>query len=269
MAGAGVLMGLAPTVLATVAPSLEEMALLFDHRPFLTFLISAGSPGIYITRLFSDTDPELPLYEFGESHAWNLWVPRTPVAAVLVSIFEYLLALGSISNVTQISLDLAYKSIVSWSCPNKWWVLGWGIAPTAVYMIAAVVFKFTSPRVTRKHIKGKNWVQWFWRYEFSPCSCRVRPSYEVNKLAKSQMARYIAPGFSYAHLVIGTAVLSSLLYVPFRDAIPLVVRWIFSGIIARMLVAYELACLAQNGWMDPEFVRYHKSDYDEAPTASR
>jgi hypothetical protein len=246
MAGAGVLMGLVPSVLSTIAPSLEEMALLFDHRPFLCFLISAGSPGIYITRLFSDTDPELPLKEFGESHHWNLWTAEDTSTQILLSIFQYTLAIGSITNTVWIAVDLGYKSIVSWSCPRKWWVMGWTISPIAIYMTAAIVFKITSSREKEKHV-ASNIIQWLWRYEFLPCSQRRRPSYKVNKRVMSQMARYIAPGFSYAHLVLGTSVLSSLLYIPFRDAIPLVARWIASGIMMRSLVAYELACLAQCG----------------------
>jgi hypothetical protein len=54
---AGVILGIMPTLLSTIGPSIAETSLLSAHRPFLSFLISMGAPAIWSTRVFEYNDP--------------------------------------------------------------------------------------------------------------------------------------------------------------------------------------------------------------------
>ena len=54
---ASVIMGLTPTLLASLGPSVAETSLLSAHRPLLSFLISLGAPVVYPMRVFDFTDP--------------------------------------------------------------------------------------------------------------------------------------------------------------------------------------------------------------------
>lgn len=57
---ASVIMGLTPTLLASLGPSVAEASLLSTHRPLLSllsFLISLGAPVVYPMRVFDFTDP--------------------------------------------------------------------------------------------------------------------------------------------------------------------------------------------------------------------
>lgn len=47
-----VVLGLMPTLLAYIGPSVAEISLLSAHRPLLSFLISMGAPAIWLTRVF-------------------------------------------------------------------------------------------------------------------------------------------------------------------------------------------------------------------------
>ena len=49
---AAVIMGLTPTILVSLGPSIAETSLLSAHRPLLSFLISLGAPAVYPTRVF-------------------------------------------------------------------------------------------------------------------------------------------------------------------------------------------------------------------------
>jgi hypothetical protein len=52
LTASGVVLGLLPTLLAVISPSIAELALLSVHRPFLSSLISIGSPAVLQTRVF-------------------------------------------------------------------------------------------------------------------------------------------------------------------------------------------------------------------------
>lgn len=52
-----VVLGLMPTLLATIGPSIAEMAVLSSYRPFLCFLIALGAPAIWPTRLLEYGNP--------------------------------------------------------------------------------------------------------------------------------------------------------------------------------------------------------------------
>lgn len=58
---ASVIMGLTPTLLASLGPSVAETSLLSAHRPLLSFLISLGAPAVYPMRVFDFIDPYLAL----------------------------------------------------------------------------------------------------------------------------------------------------------------------------------------------------------------
>ncbi len=54
---AAVILGIMPTLLSSIGPSIAETSLLSAHRPFLSLLISMGAPAIWPTRIFKYKDP--------------------------------------------------------------------------------------------------------------------------------------------------------------------------------------------------------------------
>jgi hypothetical protein len=76
---AGVILGIMPTLLSGIGPSIAETSLLSAHRPFLSLLISMGAPAIWPTRIFKYNNP---IHVLGGQDKLNLkpvriWNART------------------------------------------------------------------------------------------------------------------------------------------------------------------------------------------------
>lgn len=98
MASAQVLLGLTPTILALLGPSPMELSLLtvIAKRPLLALLLALACPSVYLGRAFDSTPPLDVLKERpGRRPQWR---PKGAKRFGLV-IAQYLLALGSLSNV--------------------------------------------------------------------------------------------------------------------------------------------------------------------------
>lgn len=150
---AGVVLGLLPTLLAVLSPSIAELALLSIHRPILSTLISIGSPGVLQTRVFEYEDPAVSL-DLPDSY--NA-ITRTALAlgpwdratAGVISICEYLLVLASGVNVIYLSIELGIKSILSWGCTRSWPAMLWAVFPIVIHTIGACGYRLTLDPSTR------------------------------------------------------------------------------------------------------------------------
>lgn len=53
MLAATVILGLMPTIISYIGPTVEEISLVPLHRPFFTLLIASGAPAVHPIRSFS------------------------------------------------------------------------------------------------------------------------------------------------------------------------------------------------------------------------
>ena len=122
-----VILGVLPTLLAVLSPSISEVALLSSHRPFLSVLLSLGSPGVLQTRIFEYLDPaELlgPVDADVKSSKIQLTVGPWPwVSSAILSAFEYCVVLASIANMLYLAIELGERAILTWGCTKTWYVL--------------------------------------------------------------------------------------------------------------------------------------------------
>lgn len=81
------MLGLLPTLLSTIAPSIPEMALLSSYRPMLSFILSLGAPVIWPSRIFEYSDPQNAIIL---EDAKPLIPPRKAWLAAEISLFQYL-----------------------------------------------------------------------------------------------------------------------------------------------------------------------------------
>ena len=146
MAGAAILLGLAPTILGTLAPALEDLALLGGQRPLLALLLAAGTPSLSAAKPLGDASPLEPLLNRLRS-ARGVFAGGArrgnDAAAIAINVAEYVIAIACAANVVDLSLDLMWRTVVSWSCPNWGWVIGWSSIPTALYFLAMLLFRYT------------------------------------------------------------------------------------------------------------------------------
>ena len=286
MAGASILLGLAPTILGTLAPAVEDLALLGAHRPLLALLLAAGTPALAANNPLGEPNPLAPLHR--RRDAVRLGGParrRHPRAlATALNVAEYLLAAACAANVVQLSYDLMLRTVVTWSCPNWGWVIGWSSLPAGLCLLAGLLFRATvrpepraEPPGAGRDAKGSpsgaaarlmpppdlepdhhapasaqpsggGVLGFLWRHEFAPCAQRQpAPVVRVSRAWPVQLLRAAIPLGCFVQYVFGTAILSSLFPVIVRDAFPVLVRYAVSGGVVHAVVAFELRNLAEKG----------------------
>lgn len=147
LATSGVVLGLLPTLLAVLSPSIAELALLSAQRPFLACMLSVGAPGVLQTRVFEYEDPA-ELIDAEESarrtgRTQLVLGPWSKGMSVLVSVLEYLLAAASIVNTIHMAVELERRGILSWGCTRNWPTIVWACIPLVIHGIAAIGYKLT------------------------------------------------------------------------------------------------------------------------------
>ena len=137
MAAASVALGLLPTLLATIGPTISETSLLSSQRPVLAFLVSLGAPATQPTRLFEYEDPIDLLGSRGNKLViFHLGV----FPAAVVSGLEYTLAAIAVGNALQTSYQLGVATVSATSCTIWELPLIWSLLSVVVHLIAAIGF---------------------------------------------------------------------------------------------------------------------------------
>lgn len=133
MASAGVVLGLMPSLLSSLGPTLAESSLLMLERPLLSSLLVLGGPALYPFRPFDHQDPLEALKQPSRT------LPRIPSshgAHLMISLVQYLLALAAAVNVVTVSLQLGVQTVVTWKKDQSYYPLAWVILPLAIHLIA-------------------------------------------------------------------------------------------------------------------------------------
>lgn len=129
-----VTLGLVPTLLVFVGPSVAEVSLLYLHRPILSALLSLGTPTIWTgSNLFEANTPDR-----ARGTTMDALVPRRvgPRVAAALSAGEYLLAAGAATNSILTALETGQKTILTWGCTTQFLPLIWAVFPSLVYAVA-------------------------------------------------------------------------------------------------------------------------------------
>lgn len=136
---AAVILGILPGLLGSLGARLSEISYLSVHRPVLSLLLAVGSPAVWPTRVFEYDDPVDTVKE-GLN---KLVIPNLsdrPRASACLSALQYVLALASIANMIEISLQLGRKTVLAWSCLFDYGPLLWVLLPVVIHLLAAVTY---------------------------------------------------------------------------------------------------------------------------------
>ncbi|KAI8954352.1 hypothetical protein F4801DRAFT_575749 [Xylaria longipes] len=230
MASASVLLGLMPTLLAGLAPSIAEVTLLSLDRPLLSLLVSLAVPSLYPTRTLQYDDP---------------YNTTTHSSVAVTSIVNIGLAVAEVSGST----------ILSWGCLNWYMPIIWVLLPVLIHLVSAVPFQvaFSDQKQQERPLASITWLP----------KTIERPKPESQAQRKSQRGgdsgKPRAPGDdqrppwfvvfascttsigAFIHLALGIYIFSSLLFVPANDALSLISRLILSAFACRMVIILEIA----------------------------
>lgn len=238
MASASVALALTPPLLAGLGQSLAEISLLSSQRPVLSVLLALGAPAMYPNRIFEYTHPpDALVYLPG-----NRGLPRLrPSLSVAVSILEYFLAAGTVANNIELAIRIGVRSVLAWGC-NSWWMpLVWVLYPVLLHMIATLGYRSMTPTIlVRGGSRSRLWR--FLKMEVTPSSnCKSFPLPKAAPTGTAILLQIFASSLAFVHIVLGTLILSSLIFIGFHDTLWISFRLIGSALVCRGILMFELA----------------------------
>jgi len=257
---AAVIMGLTPTILASLGPSVAETSLLSAHRPLLSFLISLGAPAVYPTRIFEFTDPHSVLRH--KEHVLRLPLLGTR-SAIICSVLEYVFALAAAASIISTSAQLGGKTILVWACTNQAMPLIWTSLSAAIHIGAALAYKIALSSGDRRRNHGYqstksgdsdssartgtlHRISGLLRSEFRICA--LRKQLHAHKLEDPPSVAVLLSCFAgvggFWHVVFGTVIFSSLAFISVIEFLNYVFwRYLLAAAVCRLILMVELTGL--------------------------
>jgi hypothetical protein len=249
--GSSILLGLAPTSLSLLGPSVAEMALLSFHRPVLALLLSLATPAVYPGRFLIWEDPlrsnEPVTGSFIVSPFSKRWVP-------VVTVLQYLVALACVGNILDAVYHLGLISMVSWQCRSTYWPMFWVLLSVVIHFTAVFSLRTAMRRKKTDDIappigRGSKpaphgGFMTHLRNEITPsanCSWQTSDLYDVRLGPLPVALQYAGAFFSILHLVFGTLLFGSIIFLGVADAVEPVMRLIGSATISRLVLQFEVS----------------------------
>ncbi|KAL2041436.1 hypothetical protein N7G274_005818 [Stereocaulon virgatum] len=245
MQSATIILGLMPTILSYVGPTVGEMALISSRRPVLAALLGLGAPAIFATRAFNFNNPSESLTKDVGTFVIR---KQSPFRATLLAITQYLLLSLAVTNCLLNSMQLGSSTILSWKCSWSYLQLGWNFMPLTPHLCAALSVKYSKiyhrTSQERKPIEtfSSFLIEWF-RNEFKPSANHAKLDQNIGMPDRSLAVSLncVAVMLGYAHWIFGTLLFSSALFIGTLDAFGVIARYIASALICRTILLIEIA----------------------------
>jgi hypothetical protein len=254
MAITSVILGLLPATLQLIGPRMSDVSALGLQRPILALLICLGSPSVTLENERTGTDISL------QAQNKPLW-PKFLVQPRLwlqigISLCEYAIVMIAAANCILQAYQLSFWAVTLVSTivgtfgntietfsPLLWVFLALPIHLLGLY--ALHLAKTPTPQTGSKleKLKWRSRISRLVIQELTPCAfakivntqpAEFKPSYRL--LVLNWMIRIGV----LLHVIYGTIVLSSMLFVSLFDALRLISRFLIGTIACRMVLAFEL-----------------------------
>lgn len=242
MGAAAVVLGLAPTVLTLMGTSTTERSILFYRRPVLASLLSMASPAVCLTRTAAYRDP-LDLLRRHDDQLEGLKFTQK-WSRVTVWALQYILTSVSIYNVIDCAGRLSRQTTVSFCPDTPWLPITWVVSAWIVHVFGlwALRLRIRLYECDRGQDLSR---RTFWRTVKEECQLSVnQPPLTIETKKETRwficVSWFTSVGTSL-HILFGTLVLSSLLFISTSDALLFVSRFSVSVIFCRALVWFELS----------------------------
>jgi len=235
-ASAAVLLGIMPTTLGLVGSNTVETALLALRRPFLALLLASGAPTVSPLRMFDYGQPHKILSKPFKNRRFPDLKSR-PRFAVALALLEYVFAGIAVANLAHVCWQLSNLAVCGFSPETAYLPLLWAFLALVIHIFGAITNRF---RISLKPIKGTA-VELFMR-EFQ-LNARLPPTtleFKQESYTFIFLSWFTSTG-SVLHIMFGTLVFSSILFISTRDAAFVVLRFVLSAVICRAVLMLELS----------------------------
>lgn len=244
LASADILLGLTPTMLSFAGPSRGELALLSTHDPVFAGILSLGFPSMFITNLFGSVDVNeilrRPVARI--ARAYHSWLRRQSKSSRWCALATlYFTAAAAVFNNIYTSIYVDIRTASGWRCGANYMPVIWSISGLSIAAMEAAAVR-TRRLPGQKADKRSN----------QACGRIFGNSYgrlhrcilpEAQDTCYTEILFGIASCMSVVQGIFGTVVLSSLLFISFLDALPILVRYLTSAALCNILLRLELATL--------------------------
>ena len=140
MASGTIMLGLMPTIISFIGPTVGEIALISARRPILAVLITLGAPSVYQARPFEFSSPGDSLKRDPGSFAMP---KQNSSRATVITVAQYILLIMAVANCLINSVQLGTQTILSWKCLWSYLQLAWNFMPLATHVCAALSFRLS------------------------------------------------------------------------------------------------------------------------------
>lgn len=257
LASSQVLLGLMPSILVNVGPSLHETAILqtYGKRHILGVLVGLGSPSV----LFDNT---VGLREL----VANILSPKDSIPTSLLwgpnhvtIILEYIMVLAAIANIVEVCYEIGVRSALTISQEEQSLPAIWICIGALIHILGGVILRFAQkkrqPRSLWVSCLNFNLLRWLKR-QFSP-RVEIEPiEFELRPCSVFEMVfSWLAGILATVNIIWGTVLFSSILFAPLEEALWIVLRIMLSAILCRIVVRYEICAIREQNSSDQELGR--------------
>jgi hypothetical protein len=251
MAVTAILLALLPAGLVQFGPSMPEISLLSTRRPvlatFLGFGLMSPNPTEFdfegiLEKASNDGAPLIPIRALDG---------RNFIARVLVSLVEYVIAMGAMGNLfyqvyrfTYHAVSLAPLVVYLPGLPETATLFGWAFLNLPIYLlsfgVSALTFRRTTPNRRNRLVE-------FILDELTPCGQGrdLRIERRQDRKYLQNLLRTAVRLVGGLHIILGTVLIGSIVLIPLADSLPVIYTFVFSALLTRVVLSYELNGLAR------------------------
>ena len=251
MAGAQVILGLTPTLISTLSPSVGEISMLSCNRPILSFMLSLGCPAVFSIRSLEYDDPIAILKRPTESLFRQRRVIQPGRREAWISALEYFLVLFAVANVLVVDGQLGYQTVSVWKAGAPYLVYLWsvfailphGLSALACYYSRSMRDERSANQYQRQEEDATGGLRARLTREVTICAAKRRRGYLEHKKEEPRwvLSLNLAAAFiGFILLIYGSILFSSLLFIGPLDALGAIMRYALSTLLCRLVLAFEL-----------------------------
>jgi hypothetical protein len=245
-----VVLGLLPTMLQQVGPTVAEVSVLATRRPLLAFLLGIAMPSVSTGGPLAN--PAETLRRSADIRVRSGLLARAEWLWLFISAAEYLIATAALANVFHVAYQLAYWSISVSSIavysgpisqtytPFLWLVL---LVPAHLLSFWSLKLRYRPSEQDGNSEKPSEWKTWLQIIgsEFVPCA-KGDPLLltKAKEGLLSIMVQYLTKIASVAVFVFGTVALSSQIFISLGDVVPVIARFMVGTMACRIILSFEL-----------------------------
>jgi hypothetical protein len=269
MAICTVILGLLPVAMQLIGPKLSDISVLALRRPILAFFVCIGSPTVTLSHDKTGMEPISEHTEAGEAQEEEkpLWpeVLTSTIAKVAISFLEYFGAVLSAGNALYHAYGLSFYCVTLISTllgtfghkPEAYSPLLWVLLPLPIQAlgVAALLLDYDSSATTSENVAADRNYKLYWArivnrlklilaQEVTPCAFRDPGKLPTEFKSKRSYKLYtlicLVKLGSWIHVLMGTIILSSVLFVSLFDTLQIVGLLLGGTLICRVVVAFEM-----------------------------